>query len=133
MLEYLAFAVVMLVSLYFVALGTSALFAPTFAKRFLLGFAVSPVAHYAELLARLLVGVAFLVQSPRMLFTAGFSMFGWILIVTTAGLLLIPWQWHHRFAQQAVPRAVRHLSLIGVCSVALGIFILVAVFRGAAV
>ncbi|MGI8843818.1 MAG: hypothetical protein ACR2HZ_08960 [Gemmatimonadaceae bacterium] len=131
MIEYLALAVVVIVALYFVALGTSALLAPAFAKRFFLGFASSPLAHYTELLTRFIVGVAFLAQSPRMLFSAGFNIFGWILIVTTAGLLLVPWQWHHRFAQQAVPQAMRHIILIGLCSLVLGGFVLVAVVRGA--
>lgn len=132
MIQYFALAVVVIVALYFVALGTSALLAPAFAKRFLLGFASSPLAHYTELLARFIVGVAFLVQSPRILFSAGFNIFGWILIVTTAGLLLVPWQWHHRFAQQAVPQATRHITMIGLCSLVLGGFVLVAVVRGAA-
>lgn len=132
MIEYLALAVVVIVALYFLALGTFAMLVPAFAKRFLLGLATSPWVHYTELLARFIVGIAFLVHAPRMLFAAGFNIFGWLLVVTTAVLLLVPWQWHHRFAQWAVPQAIRYTTLIGLCSFALGGFVLVAVVRGAA-
>lgn len=132
MIEYSALAVVVTASLYFIALGTLSLFAPALAGRFLLGFAASAMAHYVELLARFIVGLAFLVQAPRMLFSAGFNAFAWLLVVTTVGLLLVPWRWHHRFARQAVPRALRHLAWIGVSCLAMGSFILVAVIGGAA-
>jgi hypothetical protein len=130
MIEYAALAVVALVALYFIALGTSSLIAPTFAKRFLLGFAETALAHYTELLVRLVVGAAFLIHAPRMLFTDGFNVFGWLLIVTTAVLLPVPWQWHHRFASKSVPQALRCLTFIGLCSLAFGGFIIVAVARG---
>ena len=130
MIEYSALAIVVLVALYFIALGTSSLITPSFAKRFLLGFAESAFVHYTELLVRLVVGIAFLIHSPRMLFANGFHIFGWLLIVTTAALLLVPWQWHRRFASKSVPQALRYLTIIGLCSLAFGGFIIVAVARG---
>jgi uncharacterized protein YjeT (DUF2065 family) len=130
MIEYSALAIVVLVALYFIALGTSSLITPSFAKRFLLGFAESAFVHYTELLVRLVVGVAFLIHSPRMHFANGFHIFGWLLIVTTAALLLVPWQWHRRFASKSVPQALRYLTIIGLCSLAFGGFIIVAVARG---
>jgi len=132
MIDSLALVLVVLVGLYFAALGTAALVAPGFAKTFLLGFAATPAKHYAELFTRLIVGGAFLVHSPKMLFPSGFNFFGWLLVGTTAALLLVPWQWHHRFAQHTVPQAVRYLALIGLCSLVFGGFVLVAVVRGTA-
>ena len=130
MIEHFALAVVVLIALYFIALGTASLIAPTFAKRFLLGFAESALVHYIELLVRLVVGVAFLINAPRMLFADGFNVFGWLLVVTSAALLLVPWQWHHRIASKSVPQALRYLTFIGLCSLAFGGFIIVATARG---
>ena len=133
MTEILAIAVVVIVGLYFIALGATALLAPAISKRFLLGFASSPLTHYLELAVRLIVGGALLVQSPRMYFSPLFELFGWVLVVTTACLLLIPWQWHHRFARYAVPKAIRYITLIGLSSIVLGTVVVFAVVRGAAV
>ena len=132
MIEVSAFAVVVLTGLYFIALAAVALFTPARANRFLLGFAGSPSKHYTELFLRLVVGGALVLQAPRMFLPGAFSLFGWVLLVTTACLLVIPWRWHHRFAKQMVPRATRYITLIGLASFALGGFILAAVTRGSA-
>lgn len=132
MIDSLAFIIVCLVGLHFVALGIAALVAPGFTKTFLLGFATTPAKHYTELVTRLIVGGAFLVHSSNMLFPSGFNFFGWLLVGTTTALFIVPWQWHHRFAQHTVPQALRHIALIGFCSLVLGGFVLFAVVRGAA-
>lgn len=132
LVEALALTVVVLTGLYFIALAALSLFLPVQARRFLLGFADSALKHYAELFLRLAVGAALILHAPRMLLSGAFTLFGWALLVTTACLLLIPWRWHHRFAQQTVPWASRHITLIGLASLALGGLILAAVMRGGA-
>ena len=132
MLEALALTVVALTGLYFCALGAASLFVPTKANRFLLGFASSPRVHYIELSVRLLVGAALVISAPRMFAPGTFSLFGWVLLVTTACLLLVPWQWHHWFAQQVVPRVIFYIKVIGICSLALGGLLLAAVVGGSA-
>lgn len=132
MIEAMALGVVVLAGIYFIALATVSLFMPARASRFLLGFAGSAFTHYAELGLRLLVGTALVLHAPRMLFPGAFNLFGWVLLVTTACLLLVPWRWHHRFAQATVPRATRHITSIGLCSLLLGVLILAAVLRGGA-
>lgn len=126
----MALAVVAAAGLFFVVLGGASLMAPSRAGRFLLGFAASPTRHYTELALRFLVGGALVASSPRMLFPGALNLFGWVLLVTTAGLLLVPWRWHRHFAARAVPKALRFLPLIGACSVALGGLVLLAVFGG---
>jgi uncharacterized protein YjeT (DUF2065 family) len=128
----LASAVVVLAGLYFVTLAVASFLAPGRVERFLSGFAGSAAAHYAELVIRLVVGGSFLLQSADMLFPPVFRLFGWILVITTVVLFAVPWRWHHRFAQQTVPYAVRHLRLFGVASFVLGGFILTSVICGAA-
>lgn len=127
MLGALATGIVLLSGLYLVGLGLLSLLRPSQASGFLLGFARSARAHYLELLLRMLAGFAFVIESPKQAFELPFYVFGWLLVGTTACLLLIPWQWHRRFAQWGVPQAIRYLGLVGFVSVALGASILAAV------
>ncbi|MFC0682534.1 hypothetical protein ACFFGH_32285 [Lysobacter korlensis] len=130
MIEVLALAIVVAAGLFFVTLGGVSLVRPQHASRFLLGFAGSPAKHYAELAVRFLVGAAFVLTAPRALAPSAFNLFGWALLATTTALLLVPWHWHHRFAQRAVPEALRLLPVVGLSSVVLGGLVLWAVFSG---
>ena len=127
-----ASAIVTLTGIYFLGLGCASMFMPAQAARFLLGFAGSASAHYLELLVRLVVGWAFLLHAPEMRYSVGFVVAGWVILVTTAGLLVVPWRWHHAFAQRAVPLAVRHIRLVGMASLVLGGVVLAATAVGAA-
>ena len=49
------------------------------------------------------------------------------LIVTAVGLLLVPWRWHHRFGEWAIPLAIRHIKLLALGAFALGAFVLYGV------
>jgi hypothetical protein len=128
----LAFVIVVLAGIYLLALGAASLFLPTRASRFLLGFASSRSLHFTEMFFRLVVGAALVVNAPKMSLTPVFNLFGWLLIVTTACLILVPWQWHHRFAQRAVPLFTRQIAWLGFGSLAIGSVILLAVICGSA-
>lgn len=128
----LALAMVVLVALYMLALGIASLLVPGQASRFLLGFAGSPSIHFAELSLRLVAGAALVQYAPHMHFSLAFHLFGWVLLITTAVLFFVPWQLHHRFAQQAVTRATRCIALVGLASLAFGVLVLFAVTRGQA-
>lgn len=130
LIEVLALAIVVLAGLYLLALGAASLAVPVQASRFLLGFASTQAVHFAELLLRIVVGAALVLAAPRLFLPSAFDVFGWILIVTTVCLLLVPWRWHRRFAQHVVPTAVRYIKPVGVASLALGGVILAAVLRG---
>lgn len=125
-----AWSVVMLAGCYLVALGAVALLAPAAAARFLLGFVGSAFLHYLELVVRFIIGAAFLAHAPQMMFPAVFSAVGWMLLITTGCLCLVPWRMHHRFAQRAIPHAVRHLPWVGLASLMFGGAILAAAMRG---
>lgn len=124
----LALGVVVLAGLYLVALGLAALIAPARARRFLLGFASTLRLHLVEMGLRMLVGAALVVAAPRMLFPGAFELVGWVLLVSSACLLLVPWRWHRYFAERTVPGAVRYVGLIGLASLAMGGGVLAAVF-----
>lgn len=130
MTAWLASTVVRLTGLYFVALAVGAFLAPNAVRRFLAGFAGSRRAHYLELGLRLAVGGALVSHAPSMHLAGLFTSFGWALVVTTAGMLVVPWRWHRRFAAWSVPLAVRHLPLLGLAALALGCAILLAAARG---
>ncbi|HSC29128.1 MAG TPA: hypothetical protein VLD67_17765 [Vicinamibacterales bacterium] len=63
-----------------------------------------------------------------MRFSSFFLGFGWILAVTAGGLLPTPWRWHRRFGEWAVPLAIRYRKVFALSSLALGAFILYAIF-----
>lgn len=132
MIEILASAIIVLAALYLLGLAVASFLAPSRAARFLNGFAGSARVHFLEMLARLIVGGAFVVHAPHMLYPNAFLLFGWVLVVTSIILLLLPWRWHHRFAQKFVPPITRHVWLIGIVSLPLGGVVLFAVLRGTA-
>jgi hypothetical protein len=125
LLSTLAQLVVIVVGLYFLALAAVALAWPAKASGFLGGFAASAPAHYLELALRLVAGWAFVQRADLMSFTAVFAGFGWVLIGSTLVLLALPWRWHRRFAERTVPQALRHLKLVALASLLLGLFVLI--------
>ncbi|HEX5757112.1 MAG TPA: hypothetical protein VFY12_12285 [Arenimonas sp.] len=128
MLDAFPLLVLVLTGVYFIALGLLCVLAPTRASTFLMGFAGSAGAHYAELSVRIVVGLAFVAQAAQSPFPMAFSGFGWLLVGTSAVLVLFPWRWHRAFAQRAVPQALRYLPAIAVGSLGLGVFVLWCVF-----
>lgn len=132
MIETFALAVVVLSGLYLLALGAASLLAPARAGRFLLGFAGSLPIHILEMFLRCLVGAALVLYAPRMYLSGAFHLFGWVLLLTALGLLLLPWRWHQRFARRVVPPVTGHMAVVGLVSLALGGLILAAVVRGSA-
>lgn len=126
-MEIVSSFVVFLFGLWLVALAAAGFFAPKFASRFLLGFASSARAHYFEQVLRIVAGIALILASPGMRFSSFFTIFGWILVVSSAVLIAFPWRWHRRFAEKVVPIAVRFLKLFALSSLLLGIFVLYSV------
>lgn len=122
----LADSIVVLVGLFLGGLGVGAWFAPDRVRRFLLGMAQTPARHGVELVVRLLSGAAFLVVGLQAPGLRGFQVFGAVLLLTTAVMVLIPWQRHRDFARRSVPRALRALPLLGAVSLAGGVAILAA-------
>jgi len=114
-----------------IALGISSIFRSTSAEKFLLGQAAS-VGQYLELSVRVIAGAALVQKSSALPYPQVFSLFGWVLIVTSAALCLVPWRLHRRFALQAVPQTLRYIKLLGTASIVLGGLLKAAVFTGSA-
>ena len=66
-----------------------------------------------------------LLRAPAMHFPGAWLAIGWMLIVSTAILLLLPWRWHRAFAERTVPPVLRFIAPLGIASALLG-FLLAA-------
>lgn len=121
--------VVVVLGIFHVGLAVASIIDPPRVERFLRAFATSPHAHYTEQIVRLIAGAAIVSFAPSMWYPVLFAWFGWIVIATTVGLLLIPWHWHRRFAAWAVPLAVRHLRLLAVGALFIGAVLLYGTSR----
>jgi len=121
--------VVLAFCLFLFGLAITIVVNPRRAKQFLNSYASSARAHYTEQIIRLIVGTAIVIFAPSMWFSDIFNIFGWIIIITTIGLLIIPWQWHHKFGKWAIPLAIRYLKIYSVLALILGLFILYCLSR----
>lgn len=97
---------------------------PAVAERFLTAFASSARTHYIEQFCRVLIGAAMVVRSSAMWQPALFRLFGWAVIVSSAILICLPWQWHQRLGERMRPLLLRHLKLYAVGAFALGVLVL---------
>ena len=103
---------------------------PERAERFLMAFATSARTHYTEQFFRILVGAALVVVSSSMWQPKMFWLFGWAIVVSSAALICIPWQWHDRLGERMRPILVRYLKLYAVGAFALGVLLLYGFFAG---
>jgi hypothetical protein len=115
--------------LFLIGLAVVIATTPSLAERFLRSFASSAPAHYTEQGLRLLVGAAIVNFASSMWYPELFKLFGWLIVVSAVGLLLIPWQWHHEFGTRVMPLVIRRLRLFALGAAALGAFILYGVSR----
>ena len=127
-----AAVVVVAFGLLLIAFPGVAFAKPAIAERFLTAFATSARTHYVEQVVRLLVGAALVVRSPTMWQPRMFWLLGWAIVVSSAVLMCVPWQWHHRLGERMLPLLVRHLRLYAVGSLALGALLLYGFFAGGA-
>jgi len=111
-------------SLFLIGLAGVIATRPPLAERFLRSFAGSARAHYTEQGLRLLAGGAMVSFSRLMWYPVLFQWFGWLIVVSTMGLLLSPWQWHQKFAARVMPHVIRHMRVFGLGAAALGAFVL---------
>lgn len=131
MLDLLSVIVLCAAGAYLVVLGVAAVAFPAQASRFLLAFAGSARAHYLELAIRLAVGCALLLRAPAMPLSGVWLAIGWVLIASTAILLLLPWRWHRAFAERSVPPVLRFIAPLGIASALLGIVLAAAAVTSA--
>ena len=128
MMVEISMLVVAVFGTFLITLGVVAFVRPQKFRKFLLGFAQNARVHFIEMGCRLLVGLAFLASAPGLRFESVFLAFGWLLIVTTLVLVMVPWRIHLKFAQLVVPRALEYASFMGAVSCLLGIGVFFGLF-----
>ena len=119
-LDYLAGTIVAASALWLIGLAVAVLLIPERVKALLRKFASSARAHVSEQVPRLIAGIAFVVFSPHMRLPDVFLVFGWVLVATSAALLVTPWRWHQRYGQWVIPLAIRFIGLFAVSACPLG-------------
>jgi hypothetical protein len=115
----LAALVLLMSACYLLWLGMLALLRPAQSTAFLQSFAQVAWAHYLELSVRFAIGAACLQLAPQLSAPQIYQLAGWGLLLTTAGLLLMPWRWHQRIALRATANIGRWQPLIGLSSLGL--------------
>lgn len=129
-LNTLAVGIVVLAGIWLIGLAIIAFAKPDLVKVCFGKFASSAFTHFLEMFLRLIVGAAFVIYAAQMKFSVVFTVFGWILLLTTAVLLFVPWKLHRRFADRSLPMVNKWMTLFGFVSFVGGIFILFSFFLG---
>ena len=127
--RFLSGIVVIAFCLFLIGLAVMIAIRPSLAERFLRAFASSARSHYTEQGLRLLVGAALVNAASAMRYPSLFTLFGWLIVVSSALLLLTPWQWHQAFGARVMPLVIRHMRVFALGAAALGVFILYGMSR----
>jgi hypothetical protein len=114
----------------FMVFATLVFVKPAIAERFLRSFASTARAHYIEQALRLLLGIALLAVSPLMWGSTVIRVLGWGIVLSTVGLMVVPWRWHNQLAQHLTPKLVGHMRVFAIAVFAFGAFLLVALCIG---
>lgn len=129
-LNALAAAIILLAGIWLIGLATFAFAKPERVRNFFGNFASSAFTHFLEMFLRLIVGAGFVIYAAEMKFSVVFTAFGWLLIVTTAILMFVPWKLHRRFADRSLPMVNKCMTLFGFVSFVGGVFILFSFLLG---
>ena len=129
-LNYFAAFTVVVAGVWLIGLAILAVAKPEAIKHFFGKFASSAFAHFFEMFGRLIVGAAFVIYAPQMMFPMVFTAFGWLLIGTTAVLIFVPWKLHRKFADRSLPMVEKWMTLFGAVSFCGGLFLLYSLFFG---
>lgn len=129
MIDKLALLIILFAGFFLITIALLSFTKPKVAAKFLEGFAGSLKIHVTEMVLRLIAGWSFIIYAPHMRFSDAFELFGWVLVVTSVALLVIPWRWHAKFAEMAVRPLTQRVWVFGVLSLPLGCVILYSVLK----
>lgn len=101
MLLFFAKWTVVAFGIFIIGCGFLMLFAPKQANDYLRKFGSTNFINYAELLIRMLIGIALILASDVSKNLYIFNIFGWFLLITALILCCVPRQIHHNFSLKA--------------------------------
>jgi hypothetical protein len=122
-MEILSGVVVVAFGVFLIGLAVLIVVTPRLAERFIRSFASSAQAHYTEQTLRLIAGGAMVIFAPSMWHTDLFRVFGWLIVLSTVVLLLVPWRWHHELGKQVLPLVIRYMKVFALGAFGLGVLI----------
>lgn len=112
--------VILVAALFLIGFAFIAVIKPASAKHFLRQFASSAQAHYSEQLIRIVFGLSLILYAQQMQFMHFHLALGWLLVITSLGLLGVPWRWHKKFADKVIPWVIRLLPVYAIGCLVLG-------------
>jgi hypothetical protein len=122
-MEILSGVVVVAFGVFLIGLAVLIVVKPRLAERFIQSFASSAQTHYTEQTLRLIAGGAMVIFAPSMWHTDLFRVFGWLIVLSTVVLLLVPWRWHHELGKQVLPLVIRYMKVFALGAFGLGVLI----------
>lgn len=125
---YITGFLVNLFALLLLVLGLLCFLRPTSVQNFFDLFVATKKAHFIEQMIRLVVGLSLIRFSEMMTYSGLFYAFGWLIVVTSLLLIVLPWRWHQKFAQRVIPVVKKHLKVYGLLSLFLAVMLLYAVW-----
>lgn len=116
----LALVVILAFALWIAAAGGAALASPAVARSWIGRFATSHAVNWAEQAWRGSAGIALLVRGPASHWPHAFTVAGWVLVISSLALLIIPLQWHAGYARfWAAKLPLPVVRLAGIAALAL--------------
>jgi hypothetical protein len=101
MLLILCKYIVILFGLFIIAAGFVMLFNPERARRTLRKAGSTNFINYAEITIRLIPAIAMILVADSCKVPIAFTLFGWIMVITSFVLYVIPRKMHHAFAMKS--------------------------------
>lgn len=110
-LDTITGVIITLFGAFLIGLCFVMLLKPEIGKKFLLAFASSAKAHYTEMTIRMIFGLSLILHESYDAYGSYIQLMGWVVVITTIGLLAFPWRWHHKFAGKVIPPVIRFMKL----------------------
>lgn len=112
--------IILVTALFLIGFAFIAIIKPAPAKHLLRQFASSAQAHYSEQLIRIVFGLSLILYAQQMQFMHFHLALGWLIVITSLGLLGVPWRWHKKFADKVIPWVIWLLPVYAVGCLLLG-------------
>ena len=101
MIVFLAKWVVIFFGIFIIIIAFVMLFKPTKARNTLRKAGSTNFINYAEITLRLIPAIALIIYAELSKFPLAFNVFGWIMLITSLILYLVPRRIHHKFSMKS--------------------------------
>lgn len=115
---------ILLFALFLIILSVIMMVNSKWGRKFLESFASSAKAHYTEMAIRLVFGASLILHQSYDHYGYYLQLLGWVVVITTIGLLVFPWRWHHKFASKVIPPVIRFMKLYALMLLVFGIMLI---------